>query len=226
VIRANRLSKVFGETNENLVYANKDVNLTVNDGELVVILGHSGAGKTTLINMLSTLDTPTTGTIEYDYFDISKLKGKKLTKFRLQNIGFIFQQYHLIPNLTVFENIEVVANLAKTKREDIRELIESVNLCGKEKKFPYQLSGGEQQRVAIARALVKKPKVLFCDEPTGSLDEENGNKILNIINHLNINYGVTVILVSHNPAMGKIASRVVTMNNGMVLSNNIRKAVF
>jgi putative ABC transport system ATP-binding protein len=207
-----------------MMFALKDISITIEDGEVVVILGHSGAGKTTLINVLSALDTPTIGSIIYDNVNITNLKGAKLTQFRKESIGFVFQQFHLVPMLTVYENIEVAANLARVKRNQVLELIERVNLVGKEKKYPFQLSGGEQQRVAIARALVKKPKVLFCDEPTGALDEESGNKVLTLIGELNAAYKLTVVMVTHNPIIGKMADHMITMKNGMIMTNNKKKA--
>ncbi|MCL1853616.1 MAG: ABC transporter ATP-binding protein [Peptococcaceae bacterium] len=218
------ISKIYGESSEGMMFALKDISITIDDGEVVVILGHSGAGKTTLINVLSALDTPTIGSIIYDNVNITNLKGAKLTQFRKESIGFVFQQFHLVPMLTVYENIEVAANLARVKRNQVLELIERVNLVGKEKKYPFQLSGGEQQRVAIARALVKKPKVLFCDEPTGALDEESGNKVLTLIGELNAAYKLTVVMVTHNPIIGKMADHMITMKNGMVMTNNKKKA--
>ncbi|MCL1791204.1 MAG: ABC transporter ATP-binding protein [Peptococcaceae bacterium] len=224
MIRTKCISKIYGESNESMMYALKDVSITIEDGEVAVILGHSGAGKTTLINVLSALDMPTIGQIIYDDLNITNLKGPQLTKFRRESIGFVFQQFHLVPMLTAYENIEVAANLVKAKRHHIYELIERVNLVGKEGKYPFQLSGGEQQRVAIARALAKKPKVLFCDEPTGALDEENGNKVLTLIGELNAAYKLTIVMVTHNPIIGKMADRMITMKNGMVVTNSKRKA--
>lgn len=225
MIVANCVSKVFGETAESSIYAIKDISLTIYNGELVVILGHSGAGKTTLINVLSTLDLPTSGKIVFNDVDLAKLKGKRLTRFRRENIGYIFQQFHLISTLNVYENIEVAANLARADKHDIYKMISSVNLEGKEKKYPYQLSGGEQQRVAIARALIKKPKVLFCDEPTGALDEDNGRNVLSLIAEIKEAFNVTVIIVSHNPVIAKMADRMITMNNGEILTNNVKRYV-
>jgi putative ABC transport system ATP-binding protein len=223
MITVKGVSKIFGESVASKMYALKDVGLTIHDGELVVILGHSGAGKTTLINVLSTLDTPTMGSIEYDGKDITNLRGGKLTKFRKEMIGFIFQEFHLLPMLTAYENIEIAASLVQAKRRHIDELFERMYLGGKENHYPFQLSGGEQQRVAIARALVKRPKVLFCDEPTGALDEHNGNVVLSLINELNKNYGMTVVMVTHNAIIGSLAHRMITMKNGTVLTNNTRQ---
>lgn len=217
------LCKVFGESDESKFYANKDINLKINDNELLVILGPSGSGKSTFMNLLSTLEKPTSGRILYDGKDISKLKGSKLTKFRKEEIGFIFQQYHLVPMLTVYENIEITAKLANKDKNFINNLIEEVGLKGKENKYPFQLSGGEQQRVAIARAIAKTPKVLFCDEPTGALDEENSKKILKLICKVQKEYGITIIMVTHNPLFADLADRVIQMNSSRIISDKLNK---
>lgn len=217
------LCKVFGESDENKFYANKNINLKVNDKELLVILGPSGSGKSTFMNLLSTLEKPTSGKILYDGKDISKLKGGNLTKFRKEEIGFIFQQYYLVSMLTVYENIEIAAQLANKDENFIKNIIEEVGLQGKEDKYPFQLSGGEQQRAAIARAIVKTPKVLFCDEPTGALDEENSKKILKLICKIQNQYGITVIMVTHNPIIADVADRVIHMNSGRIVSDKLNE---
>lgn len=222
MISVNGVSKIYGEAKESKIYANKDIDLNINEGEFVVILGSSGSGKTTLINMLSTLEKPTEGCIKYNDINVSELSGGRLTRFRKDNIGFIFQQYHLISTLTVFENIEIAASLVKADKQDVYGLINSVNLNGKENKYPYQLSGGEQQRVSIARALAKKPKVLFCDEPTGALDESNGNQVLSLIKNVKDKFKITVIIVTHNPLIAEMADRVITMRDGKIESNIVR----
>ncbi|MCL1918503.1 MAG: ABC transporter ATP-binding protein [Peptococcaceae bacterium] len=223
MISVKGVSKIFGESAANKMYALKDIDLTINAGEFVVVLGHSGAGKTTLINILSALDTPTMGTVEYDGLNITKLKGGKLTKFRKENVGFIFQQFYLVPVLTAYENIEIAANMSKATKHQIHELLARMHLTHKANDYPFQLSGGEQQRVAVARALAKKPQVLFCDEPTGALDEENGRIVMSLINGMNKQYGLTVVIVTHNPMLGSMADRIITMKNGMILTNNVRK---
>ena len=217
------LCKVFGESYESKFYANKDINIKINDNELLVILGPSGSGKSTFMNLLSTLEKPTSGKILYNGRDISKLKGSKLTKFRKEEIGFIFQQYHLISMLTVYENIEIAAQLSSNDKNFIYKLIEEVSLKGKENKYPFQLSGGEQQRVAIARAIAKTPKVLFCDEPTGALDEENSKKILKLICKVQKEHGITIIMVTHNPLIADVADRVICMNSGKIISDKLNE---
>lgn len=217
MISARGLSKVFEDSTKNKIYAIKDINLEIQDGEFIGVFGHPGAGKTTLIGMLSGLHTPTTGVVEYDNMNISTLRGQSFTKFRQENIGVIFRQFYLAPMLTVYENIEMAANLVKASKEYIHEMIEKVDLVGKEDKYPDQLSHDEQQRVAVARALIKRPRVLFCDEPTGSLDEEAGHGILNLINELTSQ--VIVFVATHkqdDPVLCSLADRVMTMRNGMI----------
>jgi len=218
------LSKVFGNSAESKMFALRDINLEIQDGELVVILGHSGAGKTTLINILSTLDMPTLGSVEYNGVNICTMKNRKLIKFRQAHVAFIFQQFHLLPMLTVEKNIQVAATLVKASKDEIEQMIHNVGLTGKKYKYPFQLSGGEQQRVAIARALIKRPKVLFCDEPTGALDEYSGYEILNLISKLTYQHQATVFIVSHNPIVGNLADRMITMKNGRIYTNSVRKA--
>jgi len=224
MITARGVSKIFGESATSKMYAIRDIDLTIHDGEFVVILGHSGAGKTTLINVLSALDSPTMGSIEYNGVNITKLRGGKLTKFRKENVGFIFQQFYLVPLLTAFENIEIAASMCNATKQQVHELLARMHLTGKENDYPFQLSGGEQQRVAVARALAKRPQVLFCDEPTGALDEENGRIVMSLINGMNKQYGLTVVIVTHNPMIGSMADRIITMRNGRILTNNTRRA--
>ena len=169
------LLKVY-KVGEIETYALREVNLNIEDGQVVVVLGPSGSGKSTLLNVLSGLDKVTSGEITYEGQFISNYSDNQLTHFRRDTIGFIFQAYHLLPNLTVYKNIEVGSNLSKDK-VDIDAILKSVEMYEERNKFPYQLSGGQQQRVSIARALAKNPKVLFCDEPTGALDEDMGKKV-------------------------------------------------
>ncbi|MCL1918564.1 MAG: ABC transporter ATP-binding protein [Peptococcaceae bacterium] len=224
MITARGVSKIFGESATSKRYGLRDINLDIKAGEFVVILGHSGAGKTTLINILSALDSPTMGSIEYDETNITKLRGRKLTKFRKEYIGFVFQQFHLVETLTTYENIEFAARMSKATKHQIRELLARMGLSSKENDYPFQLSGGEQQRVAVARALAKKPKVLFCDEPTGALDEENGKMVLSLINGMNKQYGLTVVIVTHNPMIASMANRIITMKNGSIITNHVKRA--
>jgi len=209
------IKKQYGK-NEAAVYALKDVNLTIERGEIVVILGPSGSGKSTLLHILGALDRVTDGTIKINKEDITNLKEEQLTKIRRDRIGFVFQDYGLLPNLTAAQNIELGAKLSKEPM-NIDELIQAVELKGHRDKFPSQMSGGEQQRVSIARALAKKPEVLFCDEPTGSLDEETGKKVLSILQKVNKELGTTLVIVTHNPGIVGIAHRIIKMNSGKIV---------
>ena len=209
------IKKQYGQ-NEAAVYALKDVNLTIERGEIVVILGPSGSGKSTLLHILGALDRVTDGIIKINKEDITNLKDEQLTKIRRDRIGFVFQDYGLLPNLTAAQNIELGAKLSKEPM-NIDELIQAVELKGHRDKFPSQMSGGEQQRVSIARALAKKPEVLFCDEPTGSLDEETGKKVLSILQKVNKELGTTLVIVTHNPGIVGIAHRIIKMNSGKIV---------
>lgn len=172
-------------------------------------------GKSTMLNVLSGIDKPTSGKITYFNKEIGKLSDKELTLYRKNNLGFIFQSYNLIPNLTIYENVELGAHLSSNPL-NIDELIEIVGLKDMKNKFPYQLSGGQMQRVAIARAVAKNPYVLFCDEPTGALDEKMGKQTLKLIQDINRKYNTTVIIVTHNPSISYLANTVIKMNSGKV----------
>ena len=205
----------------------KGIDLQIKSGDFVVILGASGSGKSTLLNCLSGLERPDGGSIEYDGVNISALSGKELTKFRKDNIGFIFQQYYLLPNMTVDKNVRMGADLAENR--DYKEIINAVGLSDKLKKFPSELSGGEQQRVSVARALAKKPKVLFLDEPTGALDEKTGRQVLDYIIRLHKEYGFTVLMVTHNENIAETANTVIKMNSGKIAEsyeNAARKSAY
>ena len=191
------------------------ISFDITKGEVVVILGPSGSGKSTMLNVLSGIDIPTSGKIKYLDKDISKLSEKELTIYRKENLGFIFQSYNLIPNLTIYENVELGAHLSENPL-NIDELLEIVGLKEMKNKFPYQLSGGQMQRVAIARAIAKNPSILFCDEPTGALDEKMGKQTLKLIQTINKKYGTTVIIVTHNPSIAYLANMVIKMNSGKV----------
>lgn len=201
-----------------------DVSLRINRGELVVVLGESGSGKTTLLNVLSGLDTLTSGNIRVEDNEISSFSENQLTLFRRENLGFVFQQYNLLQNLNVRENIEIGAAVSK-KPLDIDEIIERVGLGEEKNKYPYQLSGGQQQRVSIARSLVKNPNIIFCDEPTGALDEETGKRVLEILWELNNTYKTTIVMITHNTSIALMADRVIRMNSGRVveISDNQHK---
>lgn len=194
----------------------KELNFDINDREIVVILGPSGSGKSTLLNILSGIDSPTSGEIWFDEQRIDQLKEKELTEYRKQNLGFIFQSYNLVSNLTVTENIELGSNLSESPLS-MNKILDIVGLKTHKDKYPYQLSGGQMQRVAIARALIKNPKVLFCDEPTGALDEGTGKKILESLQEINETYHTTMIIVTHNPSIAEMAHTVIKMNSGKVV---------
>lgn len=213
MIEAKEIKKNYGSI-EIKTEVLKGIDLQIADGDFIVILGASGSGKSTLLNCLSGLERVDNGSIKYDGVDITKLSDKALTKFRKDNIGFIFQQYYLLPNMTVEKNIRMGADLAENN--NYKEIIKAVGLEEKIKKYPSELSGGEQQRVSVARALAKKPKVLFLDEPTGALDEMTGRQVLDYICKLHKEYGFTVIMVTHNSNIVEIANTVIKMNSGKI----------
>lgn len=214
IYKLNNVSKTYKSYSE-ITHALENIDLTLNKGEMIVVLGPSGSGKSTLLNLLSGIDQPSKGTIFFDGEEIDKKNDKELTDYRKDNLGFIFQSYHLIPNLTVKENIELGAQLG-TNILNLEEIVEEVGLKDHIHKYPYQLSGGQMQRVAIARALVKNPKVLFCDEPTGALDEVTGKKILELLQKINQLYHTTMIIVTHNPSIADMANTVIRMNSGHI----------
>lgn len=202
---------------DQIVTALDNVNLEIKTGEIIVILGPSGAGKTTLLNVLSGLDRPSEGKIMFDGKDIAKYSESKITKFRKDNLGFIFQTYNLLEHLNVYENVMVGASLGKNKnKEHINKIIDVVGLSKHKKKYMHELSGGEQQRVSIARAIVKNPKIMFADEPTGALDEKTGKKVLETLVKVNETLGTTMIIVTHNPGIAKIGDRILHVNSGKI----------
>lgn len=207
------LTKYFG-TGDNRFKALDNISLEINDGEYVVILGASGSGKSTLLNVASGLERADSGSICYDEKSIINMSEKQLTEFRKNNTAFIFQQYYLLPNLNVEKNVKMGADLDGNK--DYRKYIDAVGLSDKLKKFPNELSGGEQQRVSIARALAKRPKVLFLDEPTGALDEKTGRLVLDYIIKLQKKQKFTMIMVTHNSNIAETADTVVHMNSGKI----------
>lgn len=205
----------------------KDVSLEIADGEFVVILGASGSGKTTLMNVLSGLEKADGGTVAVDGKNLSKMTEKQLTAFRREYVGFIFQQYYLLPHLNVENNVKMGAHLARN--DAYREIIASVGLESKLKAMPSELSGGEQQRVCIARALAKKPSVLFLDEPTGALDEKTGREVLDYILREKEKQGFTAVMVTHNQNIAETAQTVIKMNSGRIVEryeNRTRKTAF
>lgn len=205
----------------------KGVDLEIADGDFVVVLGASGSGKSTLLNVISGLERPDGGAVLYDGRDIAALGERELTEFRRETVGYIFQQYYLLPNMTVEKNVKMGAFLGGNK--NYAEIIEAVGLADKLKSRPYELSGGEQQRVSVARALAKKPKALFCDEPTGALDEKTGREVLDYIIRLQKEQGFTVVMVTHNSNIAETANTVVKMNSGKIceaLKNETRKGAY
>ena len=199
------------------IHALHDTSFEVEKGELVVIVGPSGAGKTTLLNILGGMDTLTTGRVLLDGREISALSKKELTEYRRHDVGFVFQFYNLIGNLTALENVELANQICKNPL-DADEILKEVGLEERKKNFPSQLSGGEQQRVAIARALAKNPKLLLCDEPTGALDYQTGKAILQLLQDTGRKTGMTVIIITHNGALRAMADRVIRVKNGTVAS--------
>lgn len=207
------IKKSYG-SKENKTQVLKGISLKIQDKDFTVILGASGSGKSTLLNIISGLERPDSGNVKYETIDITKLSDTDLTAFRKKTVGFVFQQYYLLPNMTVEKNVRMGADLADNR--DYRELIKAVGLKDKLKKYPSELSGGEQQRAAIARALAKKPEVLFLDEPTGALDEKTGRQILDYICKLHKECGFTVIMVTHNQNIAEMANTVVKVNSGNI----------
>ncbi|MDO4996777.1 MAG: ABC transporter ATP-binding protein [Bacilli bacterium] len=197
------------------------VTLSITEGEFVVVLGPSGAGKSTLLNLLGGMDRPTSGDIFIGDREVSKLDDDELTEYRAKEVGFIFQFYNIMPTLTVEENVNLIKDVTKTTKK-AKEVLDSVGLLEHAKKFPSELSGGEQQRVSIARAIMKNPKILLCDEPTGALDSKTGAEVLKLLRKL-ADENTTVILVTHNELFADIADRVIRIKNGKVESNNLNK---
>lgn len=226
MIEARGLTKYYGK-GESRFSALKHVSLSIEDGDFTVILGASGSGKSTLLNVISGLERPESGEILYDKNDITNLSDSRLTEFRRENIGFIFQQYYLLPHMTVAENVKMGADLAANRA--YQSIIEALGLGEKRHKYPGELSGGEQQRVSVARALAKRPKVLFLDEPTGALDERTGRQLLHYIAGLQEEHGFTVVMVTHNQNIAEMADMVIKMNSGEIsetYANSVRKNAY
>ena len=210
------VSRVY-ESGDHVCKALDHVNMTLEEGKFVVILGPSGAGKSTLLNLLGGLDSPTGGKIVVDGRDISTLSRDELAEYRAEKVGFVFQFYNLIPTLTVHENVKLVDEIAPNALSATK-MLEEVGLADHLKNFPCELSGGEQQRVSIARALAKNPKILLCDEPTGALDSETGVMVLGVLLRMAKDYGKTIVIVTHNQNIAKMADVVVRVKNGRVQS--------
>ena len=226
MIKVNNIIKSYGN-GESRSLVLQGISLEIKEGDFVVILGASGSGKSTFLNIISGLERPDSGKVFYGGIDITALSDDKLTAFRKENIGFIFQQYFLLPNMDVDKNVKMGADLADNK--DYKEVIEAVGLGEKLRKYPSELSGGEQQRVSVARALAKKPKVLFLDEPTGALDELTGRQVLDYICKLKSRYGFMIVMVTHNLNIAEMAKTVIRMNSGKIsdiYQNDIQKTAF
>ncbi|HHL2559865.1 TPA: ABC transporter ATP-binding protein [Yersinia enterocolitica] len=213
VIETRQLYKRFGQ-----VTALEDINIRINRGEFVAIMGASGSGKTTLMNILTCLDTVTEGQVLLDGIDAAGLDEEGRRKFRADKIGLVFQQFHLIPYLTALENIMLAQHYHSVVDEDAaRQVLEQVGMTPRMSHLPSQLSGGEQQRVCIARALVNQPPIIFADEPTGNLDEENEQRVLDLLNHIH-RQGRTIVMVTHNPDLGCVADRIIRLQHGKYLN--------
>lgn len=208
---------------ETTIHANEKINFTVEKGEVAVILGPSGAGKSTVLNVLGGMDTCDDGQVIVDGTDIAQFKHKELTAYRRDDVGFVFQFYNLVPNLTAKENVELASQIVPDAL-DPEEILRSVGLGERMDNFPSQLSGGEQQRVTIARALAKKPKLLLCDEPTGALDYETGKQILAILQAAAKENGTTVVIITHNSAIAPMADRVIQINDARVRKQTLNPA--
>lgn len=221
-IHASHLSKIYNEGMPNEVKALDDVSFNIEEGQFVVILGASGAGKSTLLNILGGMDRSTSGDYIVNESRVSSFSENELVFFRRKQIGFVFQFYNLMPNLSALENIELAASLSDDPL-DSKEVLASVGLEKRANNFPSQLSGGEQQRIAIARAVVKNPTLLLCDEPTGALDSKTGASILSLLYSVSKEYHKTVIIVTHNSSIAQIASRVIRVSDGKILSDTIQE---
>lgn len=198
----------------------KSIDLEIAEGEFAVILGPSGSGKSTLLNVISGLDTVTSGKISFRGKELTGLSESGMTRFRRQYLGFIFQQYNLLQNLTVYENIQIGSDIG-TDPLDIDELLLKIGLEKTRNKYPSQLSGGEQQRVSVARSLAKNPAVIFCDEPTGSLDEANSKNVLKLLQELNREYRKTIVIITHNTGISEMSDKVIKMNSGKIVGITI-----
>ncbi len=227
MIKTNELVKVF-RTDEVETTALNKVNLNIEKGEFVAIMGPSGCGKSTLLNILGLLDNPTSGELHFIDQEVSKYSERQRTNLRKANIGFVFQSFNLIDELTVYENVELpllYLNMPSSERKKkVEEVLDRMKMSHRKKHFPQQLSGGQQQRVAISRAVVTNPKLILADEPTGNLDSANGEEVMNLLTQLN-NDGTTIIMVTHSPSDAEKAHRIVQLFDGHIVTENIKKVL-
>lgn len=221
LIEVENLSKEY-KMGEVTVDALKEVSFEINEGEFVVIVGPSGSGKSTLLNILGGMDTPTEGKVFLRDEEITQYNDKSLTQYRRDKVGFVFQFYNLMANLTAEENVELATEICKEPLK-ISDVMASVGLSDRKGHFPSQMSGGEQQRVAIARAVAKNPLILLCDEPTGALDYKTGKSILSLLNRINKDYKKTVVIITHNSPIAKMGDRVIKMRSGKIIENKINE---
>lgn len=217
MIKTENLCKTYGK-GESSVAALKNATLEINDGELVAIIGKSGSGKTTLLNLLGCLDEPTEGKVFYNDVETTALNDGCAADFRLRHIGFVFQFFDLLPELTAAENILLPARLAKKSAENYKEIVEALGLSERVNHYPSQLSGGQQQRVAIARAMINDPEVLLCDEPTGNLDEKSGTEVMELLLKMNREQHKTILIVTHNPEIAAQCGRTIEISDGKIVS--------
>jgi putative ABC transport system ATP-binding protein len=227
MIKAEKLKKVF-RTDEVETTALNEVSFSINKGEFVAIMGPSGCGKSTLLNILGLLDNPTGGDYYFLDKEVSKSTERQRANLRKENIGFVFQNFNLIDELTVFENVELpliyLGMHAKERRQRVNEVLEQMQIAHRSKHFPLQLSGGQQQRVAVARAVIAKPALILADEPTGNLDSAHGEEVMNLLNDLNAN-GTTIIMVTHSQRDAEYAQRVIRLFDGQIINENIKKNI-
>ncbi|MDA3954998.1 MAG: ABC transporter ATP-binding protein [Bacteroidales bacterium] len=227
MIKTNELVKVF-RTDEVETTALNKVNLNIESGEFVAIMGPSGCGKSTLLNILGLLDNPSAGELHFTDQEVSKHSERQRTNLRKSNIGFVFQSFNLIDELTVYENVELpllYLNMPSSERKKrVEEVLDRMKMSHRKKHFPQQLSGGQQQRVAISRAVVTNPKLILADEPTGNLDSANGEEVMNLLSELN-NEGTTIVMVTHSPSDAEKAHRIVQLFDGHIVTENIKKVL-
>lgn len=218
LIHLNNISVDYGKK-ENKTHALRNVDLEVQQGEFVAVMGKSGSGKTTLLNVIGTMLTPNEGMYEFNGQSIAYKKDSEKASFRNENMGFVVQHFALVQDMTVYENVALPLRYRKISRNEVRKKVEAIlnklEIIDQKNKYPYQLSGGQKQRVAIARAMVTDPKLLLADEPTGSLDEENGNNIIELLEKMHKN-GVTIVMVTHDPELAQHASRIIFMQDGQI----------